>query len=351
MKKAAAFVFALALARPAGAFIINGLAAQPGQLPQVVRVDLPGRGLCSGTLIGPDTVLTAAHCLAATGVDLNNPKTFVEFSGQTAKVPVIQALAPAFDWSQVHSLIKELTGLYNKINAGQDLSREEQARAAQIFAGLMGQERHDVALLKLAPGAAAGVAPMPVLLHAKSADAVGANVTISGYGCASLELSGWGTKREGSNRVLAFGKGLFFIAGARQAPAHFIFRASLDNPIEIKRIPDGNRASAAEGDSGGPLIEGGYVIGVGDDTSSYDDALLRAFNAVLGKNSGASVDDQVSWYASLSDPDNVRFLKDAARAGYRIDWADIPASGQASRVSVSAGRLSSILGQISAFNP
>ncbi|HVC09367.1 MAG TPA: trypsin-like serine protease [Elusimicrobiota bacterium] len=351
MKKAAALVFALALARPAGAFIINGLAAQPGQLPQVVRVDLPGRGLCSGTLVGPDTVLTAAHCLAALGVDPDKPGAFVEFSGQAGKVAVIQALMPAFSWSRVHSFIQELDGLYKKINAGQDLSQEDQARAVQIFAGLMGQERHDIALLKLAPGAAAGVAPMPVLLHAKSADAVGANVTIAGYGCANLMLGGWGIKRTGSNRVLAFGKGLFFLAGARQAPIHFFFHASLDNPIEIKRVPDGNRASAAEGDSGGPLIEKSYVIGVGDDTSSYDDGLLRAFNAALGKNSGADTSDQLSWYASLSDPDNARFLKDAARAGYRIDWADIPASARASRVNVSAARFSSILGQISAFNP
>jgi uncharacterized protein (TIGR03382 family) len=49
----------------AGQSIIGGSPASEGQFPTVVAVviDQGRRGMCTGTLVGPDLVLTAAHCI------------------------------------------------------------------------------------------------------------------------------------------------------------------------------------------------------------------------------------------------------------------------------------------------
>lgn len=49
----------------AGQSIIGGSPASDGQFPTVVAVviDQGRRGMCTGTLVGPDLVLTAAHCI------------------------------------------------------------------------------------------------------------------------------------------------------------------------------------------------------------------------------------------------------------------------------------------------
>ena len=45
--------------------ILGGTAPSPGQFPTVVGISISGgqRGICTGTLIAPDLVLTAAHCI------------------------------------------------------------------------------------------------------------------------------------------------------------------------------------------------------------------------------------------------------------------------------------------------
>jgi hypothetical protein len=56
--------------RSTSAPILQGTAASVGQFPQVVAI--LNRGLCTGTLIAPDLVLTAAHCIHPSTLGFSN---------------------------------------------------------------------------------------------------------------------------------------------------------------------------------------------------------------------------------------------------------------------------------------
>src|SRR5262245_38436991 len=51
--------------------IIGGTQAQNGQYPSVVAFTV-GNGLCTGTLVTPEWILTAAHCVTPSVVGLAN---------------------------------------------------------------------------------------------------------------------------------------------------------------------------------------------------------------------------------------------------------------------------------------
>jgi secreted trypsin-like serine protease len=52
--------------------IVGGNDASPGEYPAVARISY-GAFLCTGTLISPDTVLTAGHCSSVTGAAVSSP--------------------------------------------------------------------------------------------------------------------------------------------------------------------------------------------------------------------------------------------------------------------------------------
>ena len=52
--------------------IVGGDDASPGEYPAVAQISY-GAFLCTGTLIAPDTVLTAGHCSSMTGVAVSSP--------------------------------------------------------------------------------------------------------------------------------------------------------------------------------------------------------------------------------------------------------------------------------------
>src|SRR5918994_341162 len=52
--------------------IVGGDDAEPGEYPAVAHISY-GAFLCTGTLIQPDTVLTAGHCSSVTGAAVSSP--------------------------------------------------------------------------------------------------------------------------------------------------------------------------------------------------------------------------------------------------------------------------------------
>src|SRR3954454_1837044 len=75
-------------AAPSGA-VVGGHDASPGEYPSVARVTYQAF-LCTGTLIAPDTVLTAGHCSSITGEVTGSPASWpaplisVEIGGHTS---------------------------------------------------------------------------------------------------------------------------------------------------------------------------------------------------------------------------------------------------------------------------
>jgi trypsin len=53
--------------------VVGGKDASAGEYPSVARVTFGGIFLCTGTLISPDTVLTAGHCGSVTGAAVASP--------------------------------------------------------------------------------------------------------------------------------------------------------------------------------------------------------------------------------------------------------------------------------------
>ncbi|QPF72448.1 trypsin-like serine protease [Roseateles sp. DAIF2] len=131
--------------------IVGGTETQPNSRPYQVALLSSGRQVCGGTLISPDWVLTAAHCLDSA-------------STSTLTVQV-----------GAHSISRR-DGQNHRVS---QIIRHENWRGAQGI-----RSGWDIAVLRLATPAAAGVQPakLPSVAVENQIAAVGRYVTVSGWG-------------------------------------------------------------------------------------------------------------------------------------------------------------------------
>lgn len=156
--------------------------------------------ICSGTLIGCQTFLTAAHCVAGDPT----PENFLVFLQHAGFVPV--------------------TGI--------------EVHPAHPSPDATG----DVAVLHLAAASVTGIAPIP--LNDGAPVPTGTTATIAGFGRSSGLLSDYGLKRAGSVTTATCG----FVSDNDTSVCW-----NFDNPIG----PPGDDSNTCNGDSGGPLFVAG----------------------------------------------------------------------------------------------
>jgi secreted trypsin-like serine protease len=187
--------------------IVTGVPDQ-GKDPAVVALDIGGTELCSATLIAPDVLLTARHCVSLTSASISCPATSPQITGNRAP-------------SDLHVLL------------GDDVATAKlAANGAQVFTPTSSEICDEDIALVLLDREVPGIQPLDV---STTGITTGAHVTAIGYG------------RRGDGD--AAGKKLLreHVAVLDTSPAEFLVGEA-----------------TCQGDSGGPALDEttGEIVGI-----------------------------------------------------------------------------------------
>jgi len=189
--------------------IIGGTATTDGEWPSVVVIEV-GHGLCSGALLTPDWVITAAHCVTASVV------------GETTQKQVT-------DSARIHFGTIDITKAPGTVATASETFPDPFFDAANPVT-------HDTGLIHLTTPVT-DVTPVPVNFDASKAT-IGVMVTQVGFGDTGVGPSGMPGKE--------------FEVSQRSVSCGFIGSGALD--ANLLCFDQSGGMGTCEGDSGGPMF-------------------------------------------------------------------------------------------------
>ena len=264
-----ALALSAGLATPAHA-IVNGTNASPGEYPYVAKITIDGAFGCTGTLVTPTTVISAAHCASLV-------------PGGVANVPI----------GQPGQLIEVSIGAYA---APFDDGEHHVARSVAVAPGYLGLNsvREDVSVITLDTPSSK---PTVKIANAseRSLWSAGTTATIAGYGV---------TESEGDPPAILQEAQVPIRTDADAAAAYPYLIDGVD-PLAggfesgTQLAAGDGRADTCQGDSGGPLLvpapSGGFRL-VGD-TSYGVGCADPDYPGIYGRLAG---DTLRTWIASVA---------------------------------------------------
>lgn len=268
-------VVAVAIAGPAEAIVRGKVARDPnGVRSSVVRIESDGGEMCSGVVVAPDLILTAAHCV----LERTNYRVYTIDRGFRSRQyrAIAAALHPTF-----------VPGTTPRTQPGIDL-----------------------ALLKIAGRLGPEFQPLDPRLARRIR--AGEAVTIAGFGTTAY-------RNKGSARTL---RETYLVSLGEVQITNSVFVA-----VDAERLAERTGAGACQGDSGGPILReaGGRYELVGIVSWSSGAFAERKPTACGGLTAVTPVADHSDWIAARA-ADLARLVQGrappVASAGTnRFDWA------------------------------
>ncbi len=244
--------------------IVGGTNASPGEYPAVAQINFGFMFQCTGTLISPDTVLTAGHCSSLTGVAVASPASYPP---QTINVRI---------------------GHYQNGTGGEVVPVSRVIMQPNYIGP---GATYDISLLKL--GRNSTMTPVKV------AGSTETNLWSAG----TMEtIVGWGVTKEGGSTPKFLQEAQVPIVADSTCESNYADYGGIDETTEIcAGYPQGG-VDTCQGDSGGPMFGGSgtgmRVVG----STSWGDGCARKNRPGVYARVGAA---PLREWIRTNDPDGV----------------------------------------------